>query len=86
MSRFGAKLGHTKGIKEFIMVLMLFKDHESSEVIAAVKNALAANISSSAAVAHLLLKDTVTPVPALSSWRRLSPPDVSVYGPIGGEI
>jgi hypothetical protein len=66
-------------------VLMLFKDHESSEVIAAVKNALIANISSSAAVAHLLLKET-TPIPALSSWKRLSPPDVSVYSQIGGEI
>ena len=85
LSRFSAKLGHTKGVKEFITVLMLFKDHESSEVIAAVKNALIANISSSAAVAHLLLKET-TPIPALSSWKRLSPPDVSVYGQIGGEI
>jgi len=85
LSRFSAKLGHTKGVKEFITVLMLFKDHESSEVIAAVKSALAANISSSAVVAHLLLKET-TPIPALSSWKRLSPPDVSVYGQIGGEI
>jgi len=86
LSRFSAKLGHTKGIKEFITVLMLFKDHVSEEVIVAVKSALAANISSSAAVEHLLLKDTVAPVPALSNWQRLSPPDVSVYGPIGGEI
>jgi hypothetical protein len=66
--------------------LMLFKDHESAQVIDAVKSALVANISSSAAVAHLLLKESITPVPALSSWQRLSPPDVSVYGPIGGEI
>ncbi|MBW2539065.1 MAG: IS21 family transposase [Deltaproteobacteria bacterium] len=86
LSLFIAKLGHTKGIKEFIAVLMLFKDHESSEVIDAVKSALAANISSSAAVEHLLLKDSATPTPALSSWQRLSPPDVSVYGQIGGEI
>ena len=86
LSRFSVKLGHTKGIKEFIAVLMLFKDHESSEVIDAVNSALAANISSSAAVRHLLLKDSAAPVPALSSWQRLSPPDVSVYGQIGGEI
>jgi len=84
--RFSAKLGHTKGIKEFIAVLMLFKDHESSEVIDAVNSALAANISSSAAVEHLLLKDSIVPVSALSNWQRLSPPDVSVYGQIGGEI
>jgi len=86
LSRFDAKLGHTKGIKEFIAVLMLFKDHESSEVIDAVRSALAANISSSAALKHLLLKDSVAPVPALLSWQRLSPPDVSVYDQIGGAI
>jgi transposase len=86
LSRFSIKLGHTKGIKEFIAVLMLFKDHESSEVIDAVKSALAANISSGAAVRHLLLKDSAAPAPGLSSWQRLSPPDVSVYGQIGGEI
>ena len=86
LSRFSAKLGHTKGIKEFIAVLMLFKDHESSEVIDAVKSAFVANISSNAAVEHLLLKNSAAPAPALSNWQRLSPPDVSVYGQIGGEI
>lgn len=86
LSRFSDRLGHTKGIKEFIAVLMLFKDHESAKVIEAVKSALAANISSSAAVAHLLLKERTPSVPALSSWQRLSPPDVSVYDLIGGEI
>lgn len=86
LSRFSAKLGYTKGIKEFISVLMLFKDHKSAEVIDAVKSVLAASISSSAAVEHLLLKDSTTPAPALLNWQRLSPPDVSVYGQIGGEI
>jgi transposase len=84
LSRFMAKLGDTKGVKEFISVLMLFKDHDSPAVIEAVNKALAANISSSAAVAHLLIKSTVEPTPALSNWQRLAPPDVSVYGQIGG--
>lgn len=84
LSRFRARLGDTKGVKEFITVLMLFKDHESAAVIDAVKSALSANISSSAAVEHLLLKDTSEPAPALSNWQRLSPPDVSVYAQIGG--
>jgi len=86
LNRFTARQGETKGVKEFIEVLMLFKDHESSSVIEAVERALAANIGSSAALKHLLLKSSTAPIPALSSWQRLSPPDVSVYGQIGGEV
>ncbi|MDF1594278.1 MAG: IS21 family transposase [Desulfobacterales bacterium] len=86
LSRFNARQGDTKGVKEFIEVLMLFKDHDSSAVIEAVAHALAADIGSSAALKHLLLKSSTAPIPALSSWQRLPPPDVSVYGQIGGGI
>jgi hypothetical protein len=86
LSRFNARQGDTKGVKEFIQVLMLFKDHDSSEVIEAVERGLAADISSSATLKHLLLKNSTAPIPALSGWQRLSPPDVSVYGQIGGAI
>jgi transposase len=84
--RLRARQGETKGVKEFIEVLMLFKDHDSSEIIEAVEHALAADIGSSAALKHLLLRSSTAPIPALSGWQRLSPPDVSVYGQIGGEI
>lgn len=86
LSRFIAKLEHTKGVKEFITVLMLFKDNDSSAVIDAVSKAIEANVSSSAAVGHLLLKKSTTPAPPLSGWQRLPSPDISVYGQIGGEI
>lgn len=86
LSRFTARQGDTRGVKEFIQVLMLFKDHDSSAVIEAVERALSADISSSAALKHLLLKNSTTSIPALSGWQRLSPPDVSVYGQIGGAI
>jgi transposase len=86
LSRFTTRLRDTKGVKEFIEVLMLFKDHDSSAVIEAVERALAADISSSAALKHLLLKGSTAPIAALSGWQRLSPPDVSVYGQIGGAI
>jgi len=86
LSRFVTKLDHTKGIKEFITVLMLFKENESSAVIDAVNKAIDANVSSSAAVGHLMLKKSTCPTPALSGWQRLSSPDISVYGQIGGEI
>jgi hypothetical protein len=64
----------------------LFKDHDSSEIIEAVEHALAADIGSGAAIKHMLLKSSTAPMPALSGWQRLSPPDVSVYGQIGGAI
>lgn len=86
LSRFTAKQGETKGVKEFIQVLMLFKDHDPSAVIEAVEHGLAADISSSAALKHLLLKKNNAPALALSGWQRLSPPDVSVYGQIGGAM
>jgi len=86
LSLFAARQGDTKGVKEFIEVLILFKDHDSSEVIEAVEHALAADISSSAALKHLLLKNSTAPIAALADWQRLSPADVSVYSQIGGEI
>jgi len=86
LSRFTARQGDAKGVKEFIQVLMLFKDHDCSAVIETVERALIADISSSAALKHLLLKNSTAPIPALSGWRRLPPADVSVYGQIGGGI
>ena len=83
LSRFTARRGDTKGVKEFIEVLMLFKEHDSSKVIEAVERALAADISSSAALKHLLLENSTVPIQALPRWQRLSPPDVSVYAQIG---
>jgi len=87
LERFCSKLGQTKGTREFIEVLMLFEDHEYSDVIDAVEKALSANAGSSEAVEHLLIKlAPASGVVPLSSWCRLSPPDISVYDQIGGVI
>ena len=89
LERFRGKLGDSKGTKEFIAVLILFKDHHQADVIGAVEAALAAQVSSSQAVVHLV--DTLTREPgsavqSLSNWLILPPPDVSVYDQIGGEL
>ena len=68
---------------------MLLKEHDKIDVIDAVKIAIAANISSSGAVEHIIHNAKATSdagaVP-LDNWQTLSPPDISVYSRIGGEI
>jgi transposase len=77
--------GSTDGIKDFISVLMLFRDHEAGEVYAAIDLALENGIGSSSGVKHLLLhsgpKENIAP---LSNWPATVPADVSVYGQLGG--
>jgi transposase len=85
---FCQKQGSTKGLKDFISVLMLYKDHKAYDIEHAVEQALKANVSSSQAVEHILLHtNSQSPsFSALDNWQTLPPPDVSVYRQIGGEI
>jgi transposase len=89
LTRFCERQGQTKGIKDFITVLMLYKEHDEADIIKAVKAAITANISSSGAVEHIL-HNAITPsgksILPLDNWQTLPPPDLSVYGQIGGEI
>ena len=89
LERFRQKQGDTKGTKEFIAVLMLFKTCRSDDVIKAAETALAANVSSSQAVIHLLKTaqgQADERIPALDNWLRLPPADVSIYDQIGGGL
>jgi hypothetical protein len=87
LRRFCEAQGENCGIKEFIGVLKLFGEHPQVEVLEAVEAALRAGVSGGQAVAHLLRSGKVDlegrPL-ALSSWPTLPPPDLSVYGQIGG--
>jgi len=76
----------TKGIKDFISVLMLYKDHKPGDVEAAVELALEKNIRGSNGVIHLLLFITEPDSAAipLADWPSLPLPDVTVYGQLGG--
>jgi transposase len=87
LSHFRHKQGDTKGTKEFIRVLMLFKTYARDDVIGAVDMALEANVSSSEALIHLLAKDgSDDQIQPLDNWLRLPPADVSIYDRIGGGV
>lgn len=87
LERFCEKQGYTDGIKDFISVLMLYKDHEADEVLAAVELALHTPVSSSQAVKHILLHRGGELVPdnePLKGWPRLPAPDISIFATLGG--
>jgi hypothetical protein len=80
-----SKQGETAGVKEFISVLMLCRDHEQKQVERAVEAALEHGLMNCAAVKQILLG--LEPSPSferLESWPRIEQPDVSIYGRLGG--
>ncbi len=86
LSRFCAAQGETKGIKDFISVLMLYQHHDSSEIDAVVDLAMQSYISSSEGVKHLLIyansKD-IQQAP-LNNWSSFPDADLEDYAPLGG--
>jgi hypothetical protein len=84
LEKFQQTHGPTDGIKEFISVLMLLRDHGASEVHAAIDCALESGIGSSSGVKHLLPHSENEPIPPLPNWPATVPADVSVYGQLGG--
>ena len=89
LERFSSKQGRTKGIKEFISVLMLYQAHSAEDIEAAVDQALTAGVSCSEAVEHIMLNakgPTSYKFGTLDKWDVLPPADVSVYAQIGGGL
>lgn len=86
LERFCRAQGESKGIKDFISVLMLYRDHQAEEIESAVELAGKNNISTSEGVRHLLTHaaDAATAIAPLTAWSSLPAPDVSVYGQLGG--
>jgi len=84
LARFQKSQGETSGIKDFINVLLLYREHPSEAIEAAVGLALEHQISSSAGVKHILLQGHEAPTPApLSQWPATVLPDISLYGQLG---
>ncbi len=80
LERFCQNQGHSRGIKDFICVLFLYRDYPVGEVEAAVEFALEYQLSASAGVKHLLLHSAPEPsVESLSNWSCLPTADISVY-------
>ena len=88
LKSFTTTQGETKGIKDFISVLMLYREHSADEAEAAVDLALKNNIHTSDGVRHILIyaNDTGADIVPLENWPSLPPPDVTVYGQLGGVI
>jgi hypothetical protein len=78
--------GETKGIKDFIAVLMLYSRYKADEVETAVELALEKNICSSEGIRHLLIyaNERAATIAPLANWPSLPSPDVTVYGVLGG--
>lgn len=86
LGRFCEKQGQTAGIKDFISVLMFYRDHSEPDVKEAVEKAIKANLSSSDGVKSLLYRSQMDEMKMepLDQWDRLPAPDVAVYGELGG--
>ena len=86
LERFCRAQGETNGIKDFINVLMLYRDYDAGEIEAAVELATENNISASEGVRHLLvyIGDEGVTIAPLTAWSRLPAPDIAAYGQLGG--
>ncbi|MBS3759717.1 MAG: IS21 family transposase [Desulfobacterales bacterium] len=85
LERFKSAQGISKGTRDFIEVLMLYREYEPVEVEAAVEQALASGVSSAEAVKHLVRAPATEPEPGrLQSWPSLPQADISVYSRLGG--
>lgn len=86
LASFCRSQGESKGIKDFIAVLLLYGRYPASEVEAAVELALEKNIRTSDGVQQILTyaNEASPPIAPLPNWTRLPTPDLSVYGTLGG--
>ena len=86
LERFCEKQGQTTGIKDFIMVLMFYRDHSESDIQDAVEKAIKANLSTSDGVKSLLMYPKIegAKIEPLDQWSQLSAPDVAIYAELGG--
>ncbi len=85
LGKFVEKQGQTDGIKDFIGVLKLYREHPKEDVDKAVTAALEKGVLSGAGIKQIVLhaqaKDDVIVV---DGWARTQEPDVSVYAQLGG--
>lgn len=85
LERFIVNNGETDGTKEFISVLMLYRDQSQDQVNAAVERALECGLSSSAGVKHLIQNcENGHRFEPLPNWSKTLVPDISVYAELGG--
>jgi transposase len=88
LTRFCISKGKTKGIKDFIQVLLLHKKYNGQDIKTAIEKALHADVSCSTAVFQILKNQLEKPIlfNRLPNWEILPTPDVSIYSQIGGGL
>jgi transposase len=80
LERLCERQGRNRGIKEFLSVLLLHREHSREDIKAAVELALEAGVSSSDGVKHVLCHTgPETTIAPLDQWSSFPAPDVSVY-------
>ena len=85
LATFQASQGQTAGIKDFVSVLMLYRDYSPDEIQQAVAMALERHLKSSAGIKHLLNHSQPTSeFPPLANWPATEVADISRYGLLGG--
>jgi hypothetical protein len=86
LEKFCSSQGQSGGVRDFISVLMLYREYKAGEVEAAVSLALENNISESSGVRCILdyTLGTSAHIVPLENWPSLPPPDITVYRQLGG--
>jgi len=84
LGRFQESQGETAGIKDFINVLLLYREHSGEAIQVAVELALENHLSCSQGVKHLLLQGQAGPeFVSLKQWPATMIPDLSSYAQLG---
>ncbi len=87
LERFCRTYGENRGIKEFIKVLLLFRNHPTEDVHQAIATAVEAGISASGGIQHLLHRNQPVPqIFPLEHYARLPKADISIYACLGGGL
>lgn len=84
LARFKERQGETSGIKDFISVLMLYRDYPPEEIEEVVELALENSLSNSEGIRHMLVhsgpEEKFAP---LAGWPATIIPDVADYAQLG---
>ena len=80
------KQGSSKGIKDFITVLELYRDHPSGDIEAAVELSLESGVCHSEGIKYLLgnTLESSPPRIVVPNWPSLPQPNLDEYGVLGG--
>jgi transposase len=85
LERFQESSGMNGGTKDFLNVLMLYREYDEKAIKHAVSVALEQKIKSSQGIQHILIYNNSPEriIPPLEGWEGSAPPDLTVYGQLG---